>query len=210
MAIWCYFYCSCHENKWATSQKLIFMLKIHRLMVRILLPIRKGSGKEQTQETSKERKRHSIFCLLFWVGNKLSPVLVSPFLIFLGIRRDKQLAVLHLLSKFSVKSTPNQLLMDIISVREPHKWSPCYFTHLLSYGGPEIPRSSQEMTLMVRVLCFLMVTLWLWLLVRRVWFIIIMLWAAGGGGTYSSLHCREGHGYRKWDLEFSVKFIFSP
>lgn len=24
------------------------------------------------------------------------------------------------------------------------------------------------------------------------------------------MHRREGHGYRKWDLEFSVRFIISP
>lgn len=30
------------------------------------------------------------------------------------------------------------------------------------------------------------------------------------GGIYSSLHYRKGHGYRKWDLEFSAKFVISP
>lgn len=67
-----YFY-SCLENK------LISMLKIHRLMVRILLPVRKGCGKKQTQEPQRKGKDtvSFVFC------SEMEIVPLSLLLIFL-------------------------------------------------------------------------------------------------------------------------------
>lgn len=42
-----------------------------------------GKGVERNTGTSKERKGHRIFCLLFRDGNKPSPVMISLLLIFL-------------------------------------------------------------------------------------------------------------------------------
>lgn len=117
-ATWCCFYCPCHENKWDESPKLSFMLKIHRLMVRILLPTRKGSGKEHRNLKGKEKTQYLLFFVLRWKWT-LSSHDKPPFDLPLGIKRDKQLDVLHLLLKFKVKSTANQLLVCITLVREP-------------------------------------------------------------------------------------------
>lgn len=46
--------------------KLIFMLKIHRLMVRVLLPIRKGSGKEHRNLKGKERTQNLLSFVPRW------------------------------------------------------------------------------------------------------------------------------------------------
>lgn len=88
-------------------------------MVRILLPIRKGSGKEQGQEPQRKGKDtvSFVFCSEIEI-NCLSPD-KPPFDLPLGRRRDKQLAALHLLLKSKVKSTPNQLLMGISLAIEP-------------------------------------------------------------------------------------------